>query len=286
MDRHFLIAVSDQKSAIFGVRFVSDFFSDKGNVKSTLFYSTPKPPAIFENERSLEATSRQNAQEQKNIAQGKEAVEKARQVCLECGFKPENLIDRVETQVFSKVADIIQEGERGLYDAVVLGRRGLSMLEEAFEDSVSRDIFDQTFTFPLWLCRSSDPVRKNVLFYGDGSGASFQMADHVGFITGLEKRHRVDILMPESTTDQSSTMDQYKQILLKHGLTADMIQTRSLGANDPAKQILNLVNAEAYAAVALGRSDNESNLLARLFKGPVSSTLFRELKNAALWFCP
>ena len=65
MDRHFLIAVSDQKSALHGVRFVSDFFSDKRHVKSTLFYSTPKPAPVFADERSFEAGARQKEQQRK-----------------------------------------------------------------------------------------------------------------------------------------------------------------------------------------------------------------------------
>ncbi|WP_300458222.1 hypothetical protein [Desulfobacula sp.] len=286
MDRHFLIAVSEQKSAIYGVRFVSDFFSDKHPIKSTLFYSAPKPAAAFENETSLEAGSRQKEQQRKILAKGKAAMETVRQECLDMGFQKENLTEIIQTQVFSKVTDIIQEGEKGSYDAVVLGRRGLSMLEAAFEDSVSRAIFKETVAFPLWLCRSSNPARKNILFYADGSGASFQMADHVGFIVGLEHRHRVDILVLESLAAQSSLMDQYRKIFVDHGLSDDMIRFQPLGSGNPAKQILKLIEKNSYAAVALGRSSSESNLLTRLVKGPVCSVLFKELKDAALWLCP
>ncbi len=286
MDRHFLIAVSDQKSALYGIRFVSDFFSDKRYIKSTLFYSAPKPAAIFKDEKSLDADFRQKEQQRKILAKGKEAMKKIRQECIDLGFPKENLTEKLETRVFSKIADIIQEGEKGLYDAVVLGRRGLSMIEEVFEDSVSRAIFNETVAFPLWLCRSSDPSRKNILLYVDGSAASFQMADHVGFIVGFEKKHRVDLLVIDSIAAQSSLMDQYRETLLKHGLSADIIQTRLLGSGNPAKQILKIIEIQAYAAVALGRSSSESSILDRLFKGPVCSILFKELEAASLWLCP
>ncbi|MDA3788192.1 MAG: universal stress protein [Desulfobacula sp.] len=286
MDRHFLIAVSDQKSAMSGVRFVADFFSDKQNIKSTLFYSVPKPPAVFENERSLEADSRQKEQHRKILAKGKLALNQAGQVACGLGFLKENLIQKIQPQIFSKTADIIQEGEKGGYDAMVLGSRGLSMLEEIFEDSTSRNIFNETFTFPFWLCRSSNSSRKNVLFYADGSAASFQMADHIGFITGFEKKHRVDILVPDTIAKQVSVMDQYKATLFNHGLPADMIRARKIESGNPAKQILKIIEKETYAAVALGRSSAESSMLSRLFKGPVCSILFQDLKNAALWLCP
>ncbi len=286
MDRHFLIAVSDQKSAMFGVRFVADFFSDKQNIKSTLFYSAPKPPAVFENERSLEADSLQKEQQRKILAKGRLALDQASKEACGLGFPKANLIQKIQPQSFSKTADIILEGEKGGYDAMVLGSRGLSMLEEIFEDSTSRKIFNETFTFPLWLCRSSNSSRKNILFYADGSAASFQMADHIGFIAGFEKKHRVDILVSDTITKQVSVMDQYKATLMNHGLPADMIQTGKMDSGNPAKQILKIIEKETYAAVAVGRSSAESSMLSRLFKGPVCSILFQELKSASLWLCP
>lgn len=286
MDRHFLIAVSDQKSALFGVRFVADFFSDKHLIKSSLFYSAPKPPAIYGNERSLEADRRQKEQQRKIITKGEKAVDQAKHECLDLGFNEDNVTVKMQEQIYSKVADIIHEGEKGSYDAVVLGRRGLSMLEEMFEDSVSRALFNERFSFPIWLCCSSDPARKNILFYVDGSESSFQMADHVGFITGLEKQHKIDILALASIADQPSLMNRYKEILISHGLTKNMIQTQVLESGNPATHILKLVDKHKYAAVALGRSSSESSLLTRLFRGPVCSALFKELRDAALWLCP
>lgn len=226
MDRHFLITVSDQKSAAYGVRFVADFFSDKKEIKATLFYSVPK------------------------------------------------------------AADIILEGENSFYDAAVIGRRGLSLLQAAFEDSTSQALFKEKFTIPLWLCRSSNPSRKNVLLFIDGSAASLRMADHIGFILGQEKQHKVDILATESILSQSSVMEQYESALNSNGVTQERIKTRSCGSGNPGKIILKIMEKEAYAAVALGRSSNEPNLMVRLFRGPVCSILFNDLKNAALWLCP
>jgi hypothetical protein len=159
-------------------------------------------------------------------------------------------------------------------------------MEEVFEDSVSRAVFNEKFTFPLWLCRSSDPSRKNVLLYVDGSAASLRMADHVGFIVGFEKKHRVDLLVMDSIGAHSSLVDTYRESLLKHGVPADMIQTRLLGSGNPGKQIVKIVETDGYAAVGLGRASSESSMLARLFKGPVCSVLFKELENASLWLCP
>ncbi|THB81567.1 MAG: hypothetical protein D3926_01385 [Desulfobacteraceae bacterium] len=286
MDRHFLIAVSNQKSAIFGIRFVADFFTDKSLIKSTLFYSTPKPPAVWEEEKTLQTELQQKDKEQKIARESLQTLESAKKESVLMGLLPENIDLKVQPQEFSKVGDIIHEGEKGSYDAVVLGRRGLSMIEEAFEDSVSRSIFNDKFTFPLWLCRSSDPSRQNVLLYVDGSPSSFQMADHVGFVLALEDRHRVDLMISSSLSDDSPEIDRYVEILKSHGLPEDRFQVRWKEEINPARQILKILDKEPYAAVALGRTGKEPNLLARLFRGPVCSVLFSELDRAALWLCP
>lgn len=285
MHRKFLIAVSEQKSSLFGVRFVGNFFSDKQNLKSTLFYCSPKPQAVWKDEKSIESDLRQKEQQKKILAKGKVVLDDARKACVDLGYPPENISLKLQAKEFSKVADIIREGDRGQYDAVVLGRRGLSMLEEVFDDSVSKDLFNQTFTFPLWLCRSSTLERKNVLLYIDGSETSFRMAEHVGFVLGLEKKHRVDVLVSEDLPDTKNVIEKCRGLLLEHGLPEVLIRQITVKKDNAAKLILSEAEKQRYAAVALGRSGREKNLLMRLFKGPVCSVLFRELHEAALWIC-
>jgi len=285
MDKHFLIAVSEQKSALFGIRFVGNFFSTRQDIKSTLFYSVSKPSAVWDKERNLEEDRRQKKMEKQLVVKGNEALELARKECISMGFLPDNIFLKLQTQVFSRVGDIIQETEQGQYDALVIGRRGISMLEEAFEESVSKSLFHQPVTFPIWLCRSNHPNRKNVLLYLDGSETSFRMADHVGYILNHEKTHRLDVLISQETPDASSVMEKAKTILLNHGIPQDRIRQKSGTSGGVAKQILKEVEKEAYAAVALGRSSQEKGLLMRLFKSQTCSTLFKELEDAALWIC-
>lgn len=206
MDRHFLIAVSESKSALFGIRFVGNFFDNKTDIKSTLFYSLPKPPAVWGNERNFETDRRQKEQEKKAAAVGEKILSDARKECAGLGFPADNIFSKLKKREFSTVGEIIQEGEKGNFDAVVIGRRGLSVLKEAFEQSFSTDLFNESFTFPVWLCQSSHSHGKNILLYLDGSETSFRMADHVGFVVGLEKQHRVDILISQETTDADTTL--------------------------------------------------------------------------------
>lgn len=287
MDRHLLITISEQKSALNGVRFAGDFFEDKTNIKATLFYATPKASMVLDNEKSLENINRQRKTEEMHLEKGKQAVEDAAEILLQKGFAKENIILKARTQVFSKIADIIQEGEIGAYDAVVIGRRGISMLEEAFEESVSKALFKETIAFPLWLCNASNKSEKDILLYVDGTSASFQMADHIGFVLSESLQHKINIIAPENIFSDVSLMGQYKEAICKNGVSAERVGKISSISGNPAKAILKMTEKGAYAAVAMGKTaENEGNIFSRLFRGPVCSTLFKEMRNTSLWLCP
>lgn len=285
MEKHLMVTVSEEKSCLYGARFAGSFFSDKQNIKATLFTTAPKPPAIWDNERSLEADIKQQGQIQEIHGQVRLALEGAKQVCTALGFPPENVNTKIQDRLFSKVSDIIQEGQRGMYDAVLIGRRGLSMIEKLFDESVSHELFQQPFTFPLWLCRSADPGRKNVLLYVDGSETSYRMADHVGFILNGETKHRVTILIMDKKENANRILAKTIEQLIYNGFPEELIEAMVVEKGNLARLILEEADKKGYAAVALGRSGEETNPLKRIFKGEVCYALFKEIEGASLWVC-
>ena len=285
MEKHLMITVSEDKSCLSAARFAGSFFSDKQNVKITLFNTAHKPPALWENERSLKADIQQQKHLKQIHAKIRLSLENAKKVCMELGFPPDNVNTKFQDRLFSKVSDIIQERQKGLYDAVVIGRRGLSMLEKVFDESVSEDVFQQSFTFPLWLCRSADPARKNILLYVDGSETSYRMADHVGFILNGETKHRVTILIVDEKKNANRILAKTIELLVHNGFPEAFIEKQVVEKGNPAKLIMEEADKKRYAAVALGRSGGETNPLKRLFKGEVCHALFKEIEGAALWLC-
>ena len=273
MDKHFLITVSDQVSALYGARFIGDFFSDKNNIKVTLFFSSPKIELASDLEKALQA-------------KGEEALEQAGAILKEKGFPKKNIVYKSKFSMISTVSDIIQEADKGTYDAVVLGRSGIRILEQAVDESVSAKLFNEKPTVPLWLCNTAEGVGKDVLLYLDGSPASIQMAHHVGAVLAESNSHDIDLLAPESVFLEDSLMDEYIQILSRNNLDVNRIRTRLPVSGNPAHRILKLTERKAYAAVALGKAgSNSDDLLYRLSKGPVCSVLLKEMKHASLWLC-
>ena len=282
MERHLLVTVSEKHDNLFGVRFLGDFFADKKEMKVTLLYLTPKPPGRFEADPETELRAK------KSEATGRKSLGDAQRELVKMGFKEEQLFSKMRPSRLSKVNEIIQEGSEGKYDAVVLGRRGLSRLEQTFDESITSTLFEQEWGFPLWICRKLDSDRKHVLACVDGSDASHRMLDHVGFILGQARNQNVTLLTISrkgNVGDKSADeiLNKSKDILVADGISEERIRLTVIPEANAGKAIIKEAGAEHFAAVAVGRTGKTMGFLKKVFVGSVSRTLFQELEGAALW---
>ncbi len=282
MERHLLVTVSEKHDNLFGVRFLGEFFADKEEMKVTLLYLTPKPPGRFEADPETELRAK------KSEAIGRKALNEAKGELMKTGFKDEQVFLKIRPSRLSKVNEIIQEGSEGKYDAVVLGRRGLSRLEQTFDESVTSILFEQEWGFPLWICRKHDPERHHVLACVDGSHASHRMLDHVGFVLGKALNQDVTLLaisrkgnVGEKTVEE--ILSKSTEILVADGISAERIHTKVIPEADAAKAIIKEAGSEHFAAVAVGRTGKTMGFFKKVFVGSVSRNLFQDLEGASLW---
>lgn len=286
MEKHLLLTVSEQKSALHGARFLAGFFGNKEEVKLTLFYTIPRPAAVWTGEKTREKVVEQEDMARKNEAKAKKALQEAKSEVIKLGFSEDRVLTRLQVRQFSKVKDILEEGERGLYDAIVLGKRGLNWFEEAFDESVTKEILESRHNCPIWICRRPDPERKGVLLCMDGSEGSYRMADHVGFVLGAEQRHPVKIFVIKGRALQDTPeaiIAKGRELLAKSKVPNVRVSASAIDASNPARAILREAEEGGHAAVAAARGEQEKSLMDKMFLGSVTMTLFREIENAALW---
>ncbi|MDQ7836551.1 MAG: universal stress protein UspA [Humidesulfovibrio sp.] len=287
MNKHLLVTISEDATAHAGLRFVCAFFQHKDDVRLTLFNTAPQPPAVWAEEANYETLRLNEEAALAIISSGKRAMEAARGIFLQGGFRPGQVDDKIVARNFSRIQDIVKEGESGLYDAVVFGRRGLLRLENLLDKSASEEMLQAKFAFPLWLCRDVEYDRKGVLLCVDDSEPSRRMADHVGFILQGEPEHPVTILRvlrkTDSTQNTEGLFGAAIDALKENGFPARLIKTRLEQNDNVAQAILDEAGRGRYAAVAVGRSDRHKGVLSQLFTGSVTMALFRKLTGAALW---
>lgn len=79
--------------------------------------------------------------------------------------------------------DILEYSVAGSFDAVILGRRGLSGIAEYFAGSVSANIVNNSDFIPIWLV-DEKALSKNIMVAVDGSESSLK--------TGSVSRYLLD----------------------------------------------------------------------------------------------
>ncbi|MFO8031746.1 MAG: universal stress protein [Desulfohalobiaceae bacterium] len=278
MQKHLLLTISDDPSFMYGLRFVTSFFQDKENIKLTLIYVAPAQG------KDSGFTSR-NPTEQECEIQEHTALKNAGQKLANSGFLVENTMCMYRKKSVSTARDIIREAEKGQYDAIVLGRRGTTRLEELLGTSVSMEILEKSRSTPIWICRQPESERENVLLCLDGSESSLRMADHVGFML-QEEKHMVTMFYVQNkgTKPAEEVMSQAQDMLVENSMDPARITEKSVTAGNTEKAILEEIEKGSYAAVAVGYSGTKNEGLFSQFKiGSVSKKLCYELQKASLW---
>jgi nucleotide-binding universal stress UspA family protein len=293
MDKHFLLTVGDEQTAVHGLRFLREFFDRKDSIRLTLFYVAPatkewlQPGNPFFPDRTVQA----RIEDIKNT-RGHEALVRVKARAEEYGFRPDLVRTRIVFSRLGTVSDIINEGRQGLYDAVILERMGVAWFGDAFANDVGRQLLGHRFEFPIWVCLRPEVGRSNVLLCVDGSDAAFRAADHVGRIVAGEPRHSVTVLHVRTDLDKSgeeveSILSRGRQAVLAGGVDASRVRTLVVDGKRVTDEVLALMAREHYAAVAMGRilpgeGEHRGGLAAAFFGAPGPS-LLNDCAECVVW---
>ncbi|MCE5243437.1 MAG: universal stress protein [Desulfobacteraceae bacterium] len=285
MERHFLLTVGDEMSSNHGLRFISQFFTDRSEIKVTLLYiAVPLPVRVKPSGpgKAVMDSSLHGQRAQKGNAE----LAKSRHFLIDQGFLEANIFSKLADKRFGTVQDIIHEACRGHYDAAVLGRRGYAVFEQLLATSVTREILEQEIDFPLWICRMPAEGRRHVLLCVDETEPSLRIADHVGFILGQEKGHGVTLFHVDTgeMKNVQRVFDLPKEQLLRNGVSTERITTRLIRAPRIARTILEEAERGEYAVVAMGHGSKEpQGIFQKWLVGSMSMKLLEELEKAVLW---
>ena len=147
MEKKILVALDDSENAMRAVEFIAKSFTldhritlfsiildtaticDMDNPSLTPYFMAQKGAfcSVEEQKRSLV----------------NEALQKAKELLIKAGFEEEHISIKVETKKKGVARGIIDEAGSG-YDAIVMGRRGLSGIKEFFLGSVSQKVLQSS----------------------------------------------------------------------------------------------------------------------------------------------
>ena len=294
MKKHFLVTISNDIDNLFGVQFITSFFKEISEHQMTLLHINRLDCSDMK--KTLEEMWCKPESENKNHQHmaAKRSLDRAISLLQQNNMSIEQMITKTVTERYGKVKDILTEGAKGLYDAIILGRRASYTMQWVFErpgDATAQAMIkDSCFTLPLWICPEPDLKRKNVLLCLDGSENGRRAADHIGYVLSAQDQHTITLFHVENSTSTLSSEEifqQAEQILEGHAIKRDRINTQSSWGLSVPGTILSKLQKGEYAAVAVGLHGQSNNVLKNFnLAGGTTSKLINRVEKTSLWCCP
>jgi nucleotide-binding universal stress UspA family protein len=204
--------------------------------------------------------------------------------------------------------DILDQAEGGLFDAVLLGRRGISSVQQVFLGSVSAHLIENSAVIPVWLMDGA-VSSKQILAAVDGSESALRAVDHLAFMLSgnPEVRIRFFHVAPRlrdfcavnftqkpaeglealiAQGDKRCMDDFFSAALAKlqsAGFQEKQIETQTAATlHSVGETILSAAREGGFGTLVMGRRGMNKSF----FGGKVSYYVSQKLSDAALWLVP
>jgi nucleotide-binding universal stress UspA family protein len=309
--RKVLIAVDGSPQSLAAVSYVAlNFYPAVLGVN--LVYIIPSAPEPFEDlekaglfKRNMRAKHTEWEKTEKKAAQ--DFLDEARSLLLRANFREDDVRVMLQRRQVGIARDIMAEGARG-YDAVVVGRRGLSKLGDVFLGSISYKIVQGVENTPVWVV-GRDIRSKKMLLAVDGSENSRKALDYAAAFAvandaevtlfNVVREFRLDFLdistprgaeieariVEELERDVQGMFASYKKRLERAGVNTNLISSKyTLQSRTRAGDILKQARDGNYGTIVMGRRGLSK--VHEFFLGRVTTKVLHRAADFALWIVP
>jgi nucleotide-binding universal stress UspA family protein len=220
----------------------------------------------------------------------------------------EKCIDTVtQPKVMGTAKDILNYGKQRLCDAIVLGRRGVSRLEEAFIGSVTNSVLEHSSVTPIWAV-GKNVTSSKIMVAIDGSESALRAVDHISFMLGKGSKNKITLLHVTPRLKDYCTIEfdaegeiledviaqgdkQCVESFYSHaqqrfadaGISEDQIDIREVKSTiSVGRAIVDEADKGNFGTIVIGRRGlNQS-----FFMGKVSRHVLYKASNHAVWLVP
>ncbi len=310
MDRKLLIALDDSRHSRLAARYAGELFSQAPQVRFDLLNIQP-PISDFlveEAKRKVSARNELDRLFKLNTAHSQAILADVAENLKQGGIDTERIKIHTLPHDQGTAKDILDFAARGRFDAIVLGRRGMSGWQDMLFGSVSNNIIQQSQVLPVWMVDGQPPPGK-ILVPVDGSSHSLRAVDHLAFIlAGRQDLHLVffhvqpklrqfcAIDFDDATAapledlvaagDRHCIDNFYGQAIhriAEAGIEENQFEIKtSTGLNRVGSQIVKELGAGRYQAIVMGRSGGSRNY----FMGGVAQHVINKATECAVWIVP
>jgi nucleotide-binding universal stress UspA family protein len=310
MHKKILLAVDDTQPSKMAVRYAVQMSKSVSDLQFVLLNVQPMVSQFLKHDARTSAAARKQLEnvQNKHVQFSQHLLEDYRREMESQGIHPDQIETRTQPRNLGYAKDIIDVAQEKNYDAIVVGRRGLSGIAKLYAGSVTTDILEQSQVIPVWLVDGTAPAG-DLLLAVDGSEASLRVIDHVSFmlsgaanaaITMLHITNSVnnyceidpdESVAPEldkiNRRGDRACIDQFYphaiQKFEQAGLDAGRVHFEMVeGGRRIGKAIFDFARDRKLQTLVVGRR----GLAKSFFMGSVSRHLINNLADGALWIVP
>jgi len=310
MEKKVLIAVDHSVSTYHTLDYAAWIYSAIKDLHYTLMYVQPPVSQYFvEDAKGNPKLFRElTLMQSKNQKAAGELLESLKDRLVRRGVGADSIDLFTCTRTLGVAADVVEKARYGLYDAVLVSRRGLSRAQQLFMGSVSSQILCNSSQTPVWIV-DGEVSSKKILVAVEGSPESMRSVDHLSFMIGGNPAVEIvlfhvtpklrDYCVVHFSEEQAPVLEsaflendqqcidkfyaQAQVIFEDAGLSKKQITPKVKTTMwDTARAICDEAKRGKYGTVVLGRSGTRKSF----FLGNVSSKVVRSLRNCALWVTP
>ena len=310
MQKKIVLAVDNTRPSRRALDYVRQLSSAINDLHYVLFHIQPMISLFLQEEARKSSLAR--TQLDKVLKKNKEVAAKLlddyRSGLEQHGIEPDRIECVTKTRNLGYAKDIIELAQKEQYDAVVVGRRGISGLQKMYSGSVTTDILEQSQVIPVWLVDGEVPSGE-MLMAIDGSEASLRAVDHVSFILSHRPDARLTLLHVSSNArnyceidlkeqpnpeledivarGDKACIDQFYPHAMKKfedaGIPKEQIRVETVrGGRRIGKTIMEFAQKGNYSTVIVGRRGVNKSF----FMGSASRYMINKISNGALWMVP
>lgn len=305
-----MLAVDNSRPSKNAIRYAVQMSSNVNNLHFVLFHAQPGISLFLleEAQKSGKAKMQLDRVLNKNDVAARKLLDNYKNEMVEMGVNSDRIECITKKRNLGFAKDILEFGLEGQYDAIVVGRRGLSRLAELYAGSVTTNIIEQSQLIPIWLV-DGEVKTGGVLLAIDGSEASMRAVDHVSFILSHNPDAHLTLLHITGNAQQYSEIDFdeepnpeleeiiahaetacitqfYPQAIKRFedaGISEDRVKLEIIkGGRRIGKAILDFAQKGKYSTVVVGRKGIDK----AFFMGSASRYVINKISNGALWIVP
>lgn len=307
MEKKILLAVDDSRHSRNAIHYAVSVSSFVKDLHYVLFNVQPVISLFLKEEaqKSLTAKSKLESVVNNNKEAALGLLETYKDEMVQMGIDSDRIETVTRTRKLGLGKDIIDFGQKRNFDAIVVGRRGLSRLQEMYMGSVTSNVLEHSRVIPVWLV-DGGVTATEVLVAIDGSESSLRTIDHASFMISNNPDVRVTLLhvtnnarnycgidlneefIPElkeivALGDKACIEKFYplaKQKFKDAGISQDQIEMKTVkGGRRVGKTILDYALKGNYGTLIMGRRGVNN----AFFMGSVSRYIISRISNRALW---